>query len=143
MNKNYIPKVSVIVPVYNGEKHLDECLASICGQTMKELQIICVDDGSTDSSLDILKKWEKKDPRIEIVDIKNHGTGYAINTGIYRAFGEYIAEVDCDDFIDPDMYEYLYKLIKRTDADVVSADYILSGDLPVSFNTKYTFTISK
>ena len=121
MKKDKKPKVSVIVPVYNGKKHLDECIASICGQTMKELQIICVNDGSTDNSLEILKKWQKADSRIEIINIKNHGTGYAINTGIGAAFGEYIAEVDCDDFVDPDMYEYLYSIADG--ADVVKSGY--------------------
>ena len=103
------PKVSVIVPVYNAEKHLDECIDSIVNQTLKDIEIICIDDCSTDNSYLILKEWAKKDKRIKVLRNKyNRGTGATINYGIRMADGEYIGEVDCDDFIDHEMYEYLY-----------------------------------
>ena len=138
MNEMKWPKVSVIVPVYNSAKHLDQCLSSISGQTLRELQIICVNDGSTDNSLDILRTWQQRDPRIEIINIENHGTGYAVNTGICAAFGEYIAEVDADDFVDPDMYESLYAI--SDGADVVKSGYYSyyskDRDLPYSLVDK-------
>lgn len=127
-------KVSVIVPIYNAEKHLNECIESIVNQTLKEIEIICVNDGSTDSSLALLKKWEKADERIKIINNYNHGTGFSINCGIHIAKGEYITEVDCDDFIDPDMYEYLYSISDK--ADIVKSGYYSffnkDKDLPYS-----------
>lgn len=116
------PKVSIIVPVYNSEKHLDECIYSIVNQTLKDIEIICVDDGSTDSSNAMLQEWQKKDPRIKVVRLENSGTGHAINTGIIFARGEYIGEVDADDFIEADMYETLYELANHK-ADIVKGGY--------------------
>ena len=116
------PKVSVIVPVYNAEKHLDECIDSIVNQTLKDIEIICIDDCSTDNSYLILKEWAKKDKRIKVLRNKyNRGTGATINYGIRMADGEYIGEVDCDDFIDHEMYEYLYSISEN--ADIVKSGY--------------------
>lgn len=115
------PKVSVIVPVYNGEKYLDECIRSIAGQTLKEIEIICVDDGSTDGSREIIDEWRQKDERVKVFLHPNMGTGYTVNEGILMARGEYIAEVDCDDWIAPDMYEKLYEVADG--ADVVKSGY--------------------
>ena len=115
------PKVSVIIPVYNGEKTLDQCLESIVNQTLKDIEIICIDDGSSDGSAKILDAWENRDERIRVRHMENHGTGYAINTGMLMATGEYIAEVDNDDFIDLDMYEYLYGISEG--ADIVKGGY--------------------
>ena len=83
-------KVSIIVPTYNVEQYLSECMDSIIGQTMKDLEIICVNDGSTDSSLDILQKYAAADDRIIIIDKKNEGYGRAMNDGLDRATGEYV-----------------------------------------------------
>jgi len=116
------PKVSVIVPVYNAEKHLDECLESITKQTLEDIEIICIDDASTDNSLTMLKEWAKKDKRIKVLKNKyNRGTGATINYGIRMAEGEYIGEVDCDDFIDHEMYEYLYSISEQS--DIVKSGY--------------------
>jgi len=117
------PKVSIIVPVYNSEKHLDECLESIVNQTLKEIEIICVDDGSEDSSYEKLTEWTKKDSRIKRFKIKHGGTGHAINTGVLLATGKYIGEVDADDFIDEKMYETLYSLAEEHNAEVVKSGY--------------------
>lgn len=115
-------KVSVIVPVYNSERHLRECLDSIRQQTLKDIEIICVDDGSSDGSLQILDEYENMDKRFTVLqNLTNKGTGYSINKGIRYSHGEYIAEVDADDFIDPDMYEQLYKAAKG--ADIVKSGY--------------------
>ena len=115
------PKVSVIVPVYNSSKYLRECLDSILNQTLKEIEVIVIDDGSTDDSINIISEYEDKDDRVRALFNTNHGTGYTINQGIKLARGEYIAEVDADDIIDPDMYEYLYSIADG--ADVVKSGY--------------------
>ncbi len=101
-------KVSVIVPVYNTEKYIDECLDSIENQTLKEIEIICVNDGSTDNSLQVLKAHQQKDSRIKIIDQKNAGVCVARNQGIKNAQGTYIAFADSDDLIPPYVYEKAY-----------------------------------
>ncbi len=95
---NYTPKVSVIIPVYNVEEYLRECLDSVVNQTLKEIEIICVDDGSTDNSLEILKEYAKKDNRISVLTQENSGAGLARNVGINAALGTFIAFMDPDDF---------------------------------------------
>lgn len=113
-------KVSVIIPVYNTEKYLRDCLESVINQTLKDIEIICVNDGSTDNSLNILKEYEKKDSRIQITNSKCHCSGGARNKGLERAKGEYVGFVDADDWIDADYYEKLYKLAKDSDADITA-----------------------
>jgi glycosyltransferase involved in cell wall biosynthesis len=112
-------KVSVIVPVYNVEKYLIKCLDSIVNQTLQEIEIICVNDGSTDNSPKILKEYSLKDERIKIIDKENNGLGAARNTGIEAAKGEYIGFVDSDDWIELDAYEKLYKNAKSLNSDMV------------------------
>lgn len=111
-------KVSVIVPVYNAEKYLRECVDSIIGQTLQDMEIIFVDDGSTDHSLEILQEYAKEDNRIQIVKGKHLGGGAARNSGIERATGEYLAFVDSDDEMEPEMLEKAYAHSKKEDADV-------------------------
>ena len=90
------PKISVIIPVYNVEKYLSECLDSVISQTLKDIEIICVNDGSTDNSLQILKEYASKDTRIKIIDKENEGQGYARKVGLDVANGEYILFCDSD-----------------------------------------------
>lgn len=116
-------KVSIIVPTYNVEQYLPECMESIVGQTLKDLEIICVNDGSTDSSLDILQKYAAADDRIIIIDKKNEGYGRAMNDGLDRATGEYVGIVEPDDYVDLHMYEDLYRIAKEKDLDIVKADF--------------------
>lgn len=111
-------KVSVIVPVYNGEKYLEQCLDSICNQTLQEIEIICVDDGSTDSSWDILNRYKDQDDRIQLYRQQNLYAGVARNTGKSHATGEYLVFWDCDDFFEPDALEKMYGKAKAVDADV-------------------------
>ena len=114
-------KVSVIVPVYNVEDYLIECLTSIINQTLKEIEIICIDDCGTDNSINILKKYAKKDDRIRIISHKeNKGLGPARNTGIKESKGEYISFIDSDDYISRDYLENLYNTIIKYDTDIVS-----------------------
>ena len=117
------PKVSIVVPVYNVESYLAECLDSIIGQTLKEIEIIIVNDGSTDKSLDIAQSYAEKDPRIVIIDKENRGYGHSMNRGFEKARGQYIGIVESDDCARPQMFEKLYDQAMRHDADVVRSNY--------------------
>lgn len=117
------PKISVLVPVYNVSAFLRECMDSIVSQTLSDLEIICIDDGSTDDSPAILKEYADRDPRIRIITKKNTGYGNSMNIGLDAATGEYIGIVEPDDFIPPDMFESLYQCAKDKDLDLVKADY--------------------
>lgn len=115
-------KISIIVPIYNAEEHLDKCVESILEQTETNLEIILVDDGSKDNSFEICKKYEKTDQRVKVIHQENAGVSVARNHGIEIAEGEYIGFVDSDDWIEPVMYERLLKEAKETNADVVMCD---------------------
>lgn len=115
-------KISIIVPIYNAEEHLDKCVESILEQTETNLEIILVDDGSKDNSFEICKKYEKTDQRVKVIHQENAGVSVARNHGIELAEGEYIGFVDSDDWIEPVMYERLLKEAKETNADVVMCD---------------------
>ena len=114
-----MPKVSVIIPVYNVEAYLRQCLDSVVNQTLKDIEIICVDDGSTDGSAAILKEYATKDERIKILTQSNSGAGAARNAGIARATGEWITFSDADDWIEPDAIEKMVAAAQREDADCV------------------------
>ena len=119
-NIKYVyPRVSIIVPVYNTENYLPDCLNSLLNQTLKEIEIICVDDGSTDNSLSILKKYSKMDNRIIVLEQENKGGGMARNFGMSIAKGEYLIFLDSDDFFNENL---LYETVKAADnflADIV------------------------
>ena len=109
-------KVSIIVPVYNTEKYLSRCLDSIINQTLKEIEIICINDGSTDKSFEILTEYAKKDKRIVIINFEqNHGVSFARNKALEIAKGHYIGFVDSDDYVDLKYYEELYSYSKNYD----------------------------
>ena len=118
MSSVLIPKISVIIPVYNTEKYLSRCLDSIVNQTYKNLEIICINDGSTDNSLEILKKYAKKDKRIKVLTQVHAGQSVARNYGLKKVSGYYIGFIDSDDYIDLNYYECLYNLIKENNADI-------------------------
>ena len=111
-------KVSIIVPVYNVEKYLRKCLDSLINQTLKDIEIICVNDGSKDNSLKILEEYSKKDNRIIVINQENAGLSVARNSGMKIAKGQYIGFVDSDDWIDLDYYEKLYYSATSNDADI-------------------------
>lgn len=124
------PKISVIIPVYNVERFLHEAMNSVVTQTLDELEILCVNDGSKDSSLVILEEYASRDPRIHIINQKNAGYGAAVNKGLDAATGKYVAVVEPDDYIRKDMFLVMYKKAEETDAEVVKGDYCaFSGDL--------------
>ena len=118
-----MPKVSVIVPTYNVEMYLDQCMESLQRQTLKDIEIVCVNDGSKDSSLEIMKRNAANDPRIVIIDKENGGYGKAMNVGLDRATGEDIGILEPDDYVPLNMYEDLYQAAKEHDLDFVKADF--------------------
>ena len=117
------PLVSIIVPVYNAQKGLSRCLESICGQTYQELEIIVLNDGSTDDSLAICEQFRAKDPRIVVVDKENEGVSCTRNAGLVLAHGDYIQFADSDDALDPDYTQNLVQAALEHNADLVIAPY--------------------
>ena len=116
-------KISVIVPVYNSEQYLDQAIQSILNQTMKELEIILINDGSTDSSLDIANRYKDKDSRIKVLSQKNKGVSSARNYGLSVAKGKYVTFMDSDDYIDREMYECLYQIAEAHQLDLVISNF--------------------
>lgn len=123
------PKVSIIVPVYNVEQYLERCIASLRAQTLQELEIILVDDSSTDGSLALCQKAAEEDPRIKVLHKENEGAGMARNAALKVAAGEYIGFVDSDDYVDRKMFQTLYER-----AETYGSDLVLSGVVFVGGN---------
>lgn len=121
---SFVPKVSVIMPVYNSAPFLGKCLQSVIGQTLSEIEIICVDDGSTDESLAILKEYAAKDPRITVMRQSNCSAGVARNAGLSVAKGEYVQFLDSDDFFSSDMIETMLNAAEKDKSDIVVCGYI-------------------
>ena len=132
-------KVSIIVPAYNVEPYLVECMESITRQTLSDIEIICINDGSTDGTLKILKSYAEKDPRIVLIDKENGGYGIGMNIGLSVATGEYIGIVEPDDFVPVNMFGDLYEIAKANDLDFVKADFYRferasNGDMFLTYN---------
>lgn len=124
-------KIDIIVPIYNVEPYLEQCLKSIVNQSMPDIRVICVNDGSTDRSLDILQHFAHADSRISIISQNNKGYGAAINCGLSSATSQYIGIVEPDDFIDPVCFETLYNLaVKSGNADIAKCAYYEYYDNP-------------
>ena len=121
-------KISVIVPFYNTDEYFKKCLDSLVNQTLKELEIILVDDGSTDNSLAIAKDYQQKDKRIKIVEQENKKQGAARNKGMENATGEYIGFVDSDDWVDLDYFEKLYNSAKKYNSDIALGTNVRIGN---------------
>ena len=118
-------KLSVVIPVYNVEKYLDKCVESIVNQTFEDLEIILVDDGSTDESGKMCDEWTKKDDRIKVIHKINGGLSSARNAGIKQAKGKYISFIDSDDFVEQDMYSTMIEALDRTGKDIASCGRIV------------------
>ena len=116
------PDVSVIIPVYNVKEFIRPCLDGVLAQTVKDIEIICVDDGSTDGSGEILKEYERRDSRVRVLKQENGGAGKARNTGLKEAAGETLSFLDADDLFEPDMLETAYKRLKETGAQFAVFD---------------------
>ncbi len=122
------PKISVLVPIYNVEKYLHQCLDSLVNQTFSDIEIICIDDGSTDGSTAIIQEFQKTDDHIKVIKKSNTGYGDSMNRGLKKASGKYIAIVEPDDYIDLNAFEKLYDYASTYDAEVVRANYYLNKD---------------
>ena len=118
-------KISIIVPVYQAEKYISKCIESIVNQTYKNLEIILVDDGSTDRSGEICDEYGKKDNRIVVVHNKNKGVSVARNCGLDIATGDYITFVDSDDYIDLQMYSEMMKVVEKYSCDCGSEVFLV------------------
>ena len=116
-------KVSVIVPVYNSEKYLEKCIKSLVNQTLKDIEIIFINDGSNDKSLEILNKFKKQEPlKINIINTKNNGIGVARNLGIKSSVGEYLFFVDSDDYLELNALELMFNAAIKNSSDLVVCD---------------------
>lgn len=141
------PKVSVIIPVYNVEKYLRECLDNVVNQTLRDIEIICIDDGSVDSSLLILEKYREKDQRVKVLSQENSGSGAARNRGIRSARGEYIAFLDADDFYpEAETLEKIYRAAVQHDVRICGGSFSIvwpDGKVVTRFDSErywgYTF----
>ena len=122
------PLISIIVPVYNVEKYLPKCVESLLAQTYSNLEIILVDDGSVDASGQICDTYAAKDSRVRVIHQPNAGVSAARNAGLKAARGEYIGFVDADDWVEPDMYEYLYGLISKENAHLAMCNFYTFTD---------------
>ena len=118
------PKISIVVPIYNVQDYLRECLGSIQKQTLHDIEIICINDGSIDCSYPIIMEYAFEDSRFKVIDKQNSGYGDSVNVGIAAATGKYIGIVEPDDYIKPNMYEALLKIAEENDLDFVKADNI-------------------
>lgn len=130
-------KISVIVPIYNAEKSLSTCLDSLINQTMSDIEVICVNDASTDNSLSILRNYASRDSRIKIFDRQHEGVAIARNIGIQNAIGEYIGFVDSDDYIDLNYFETLYETAINNNADIAVASILKHKKNYNRYNVKY------
>lgn len=117
------PKISVVIPSLNSRPYIRECVESVMEQTLKEIEILCVDAGSADGTTEILQEYAKLDKRINIIHSDKQSYGYQINLGIKNAHGDYFAILEPDDYIVPEMYEELYKIAKDNEVEVLKADF--------------------
>lgn len=124
------PKVSVLVPICNVERYLEECLDSLVAQSFTDFEVLCINDGSTDGSLAIIHRYMEADARFRVIDKPNSGYGASMNMGLANAIGEYIAILESDDFYEPNALELLVDAAERNQSDVVKADFYLYWSTP-------------
>lgn len=124
------PKVSVLVPICNVERYLEECLDSLVAQSFTDFEVLCINDGSTDGSLAIIHRYMEADARFRVIDKPNSGYGASMNMGLANAIGEYIAILESDDFFEPNALELLVDAAERNQSDVVKADFYLYWSIP-------------
>ena len=141
MSSNYSTKVTVLVPCYNVEKYIAQCLQSLQQQTLEEIEIICLNDGSTDCTLEIIRSIVCTDPRFIIIDKPNSGYGATMNLGLSKATGAYVGIVESDDFVEPNMFKALYDQAIDDDLDISRCAFnrLINGKIkpdPCSFLPK-------
>ena len=125
MNTTAEPLVSVLIPICNVEQYLGQCLDSIAAQTLEDIEIICINDGSTDSSLEIINSYAARDPRFVVIDKPNSGYGDSMNKGLEKACGKYISILESDDFVEPDALEYMYRRCEDESLEVLKCNFYL------------------
>ena len=128
MDEIKAPKVSIIVPCCNVEKYVAQCLDSLIAQTLKDIEIICINDGSKDKTLNVLQDFAKRDSRVIIIDKANTGYGDSMNQGLDLARGEFVGIVESDDFVESEMFETLYHCAKDHSLDICRAGYFIYRD---------------
>lgn len=116
-------KLSIILPSLNVREYIEECLQSVCEQELKEVEIICVDAGSTDGTLEIIERFSKQDKRIKVIHSERKSYGHQMNLGISESAGEYIGIVETDDYVRPEMFKNLYEIAKKNALDFIKADF--------------------
>lgn len=129
--------ISVLIPVYNMQQYLDACLQSVADQTFQDFEIICIDDGSTDNSANILSIWTKKEPRLKVLSQKNQGLSVARNHLLQQAKGEYLVFLDADDLLKPDFLKKLYCAALDKDADIVACFFENVGEDGAAFSAPH------
>ena len=127
-----MPLVSIIIPCYNVAGFMKKCLDTVCAQTLRDIEIICINDGSTDGTPDILREYEAADERIRIIDQPNAGVAAARNAGLDVACGKYIGFADPDDYVSPVMFQRLYLAAEQYGAELVCMGATIAGDMPLS-----------
>lgn len=135
-----MPQISIVVPVYNVETYLKQCLDSLLEQTFSDFELLCINDGSTDSSLSILKEYAVRDQRIRLINKKNEGYGKTMNRGLAEARAPYIGIVESDDFVKPEMFEKLYKAMKNETVDLIKCNfykYTLEDGEDIEYSREY------
>ena len=137
------PAISILVPICNVEKFLNKCLQSIVEQTLENIEIICINDGSKDNSLNIIQSFAEKDNRIKIIDKSNTGYGDSMNCGLKMAQGEYIGIVESDDFVDSRIFEVLYEYAQKYDSDIVKSSFYFYWENPQKIIYNNSFNINK
>ena len=141
------PNISIVIPVYNVEKYLRRCLDSIISQNLTNIEIICINDGSTDHSTEILEEYSQKDKRVIVLNQTNQGLSVTRNTGIKIANGEYVGFVDSDDFVDSDFFEKMYNTAVKLNADIVCAGIVRENDkkkkILLQYNNSKTYSDTK
>ena len=132
-------KFSIVIPVYNSEKYIEECLGSVISQTFKDFEVICINDGSTDASKSLLDEFANKDERVKVYSQENQGVGAARNYGIELAQGKYISFLDSDDILSPNTLKSVYNFFEKhyDEIDVVSIPIFFSNEKNHSLNNKF------
>lgn len=133
------PAISVLVPIYNVERYLRECLASLAVQTFTDFEVICINDGSTDGSRAIIQEFMDADGRFTVIDKSNSGYGCSMNLGLARCTGTYVTILESDDFVDPEAFKTMYDLAECNDADVVKCDFYLYWSQPARRNQPFNW----
>ena len=131
------PEVTVLVPVYNVEKYLEQCLASLAAQSFGDFEALCINDGSTDGSRAIIQRFVDADPRFRAIDKPNSGYGASMNRGLAEARGRYVAILESDDFFEPDALAVLHGAAEKNGSDVVKADFNLYWSAPAERRERF------